>query len=138
MHVPGDPPRRSECAAAWEWLPSVAAGDSIPAGDGRADGATRHRIEGHVATCLRCQAEVARYRRLRRTMRGLGQLSIEPGPEVLPAILASLQRADGRRTTPYPGTGRRTVYVGGVAVATAGAAAGMLVWVTRRRPNLAG
>lgn len=127
MHAPVEAARRrAECAIAAEWLPALATGDA-EAGP---------RVERHVTTCLRCQADMARYRRLRRTLRGWSEAGIEPGPDVLPAILASLERAGGRRV---PVTaGRRTVYVGGVAVATAGAAAGVLVWVNRRRPSLAG
>lgn len=129
MHAPGEVARRrAECVVASEWLPALAAGD-IEAGP---------RVERHVTTCLRCQADMARYRRMRRTLRGWSDAGIEPGPEVLPAILASLERA-GTGTRRMPATaGRRTVYVGGVAMATAGAAAGVLVWVNRRRPSLAG
>jgi hypothetical protein len=95
-------------------------------------------VERHVATCLRCQADMVRYRRLRRTMRRWSQAGVEPGSDILPGILASLERA-GRGSRWVPASaGRRTAYVGGVAVATAGAAAGVLVWVNRRRPSLAG
>ncbi|MDQ6784133.1 MAG: hypothetical protein M3063_11985 [Actinomycetota bacterium] len=127
MHAPGElARRRAECVVASEWLPTLATGD-VDAGP---------RVERHVTTCLRCQADLARYRRLRRTLRGLSEVGMEPGPDVLPAILASLDRAGSPRRA--PAGGRRTVYVGGVAVATAGAAAGVLVWVSRRRPSLAG
>ncbi len=127
MHAPGEASRRRvDCATASDLLPALAAGDAE----------VGERIERHVATCLRCQADLARYRRLRRTMRGFGDAAVAPGPDVLPSILASLERAG--RTSPLAVGSRRTVYVGGVAMATAGAAAGVLVWVTRRRLSLAG
>ena len=129
MHAPGEVARRrAECVVASEWLPALATGDA-EAGP---------RVERHVTTCLRCQADLARYRRLRRTLRGWSEAGIEPGPEVLPAILASLERAGAGSRRGTAAAGRRTAYVGGVAVATAGAAAGVLVWVNRRRPSLAG
>ncbi|MDQ6840156.1 MAG: hypothetical protein M3137_17950 [Actinomycetota bacterium] len=129
MHVPGEAARRrADCVVSSEWLPALAAGDVEPC----------PRIERHVTTCLRCQADLARYRRLRRTLRGWSEVGVEPGPEVLPAILASLERAGTRRRSVPAVTGRRTVYAGGMAVATAGAAAGVIVWVSRHRPSLAG
>src|SRR5690606_26911416 len=85
--------------------------------------------EAHVGRCLRCQAELAGYRRL---VRGLGRLSvttIDPGPVVLGAILANLDSAG------HGGgwSGRRIAYLGGLAAATAGAAAGAIVFGARSR-----
>lgn len=124
--------RKLDCEAASGLLPAMAAGD-LGVGAGFEVGSG---IERHVQTCLRCQADLARYRRLRRTMRSFGERTVKPGPDVLPSILASLALAGSGRAPAV--AGRRTVYVGGVWVATAGAAAGVLVWVTRRRLTLAG
>lgn len=130
------PRPRGACAKAAALLPELAAGDAVP-----------EVLERHVSTCLRCQADLARYRRLRRTLRGFGGTGVEPGPQVLPAILVALERAEAHRAlhpaqraarAHGPQGARRGAYVGGVAVATAGAAAGVLVWVARRRPSLAG
>lgn len=127
MHAPGEAGRRRvDCAAASILLPGVAAGE------GRLD----DRAERHVASCLRCQAELARYRKLRRILRGLGQAGIDPSPELLPTILAALDQAASGRSSALANPARWTVYVGGVA--TAGATAGVLVWLTRRRLSLAG
>ncbi len=51
------------------------------------------RVEHHVATCLRCQAELVHYRRLLRALRQLRTEYLEPAPGVLSGILANLEEA---------------------------------------------
>ena len=92
----------------------------------------------HVEHCLRCQAEVAQYRRLLRTLRAMRTDLDEPAPGLLDDLLAALdasaRRGRGRLT------GRRAAYVGGLAAATAAGVGGALVLAsrTRRRLPLAG
>jgi hypothetical protein len=89
----------------------------------------------HTRTCLRCQAELVRYRQLLRSLRTLRNERILPGPGSLRFTLEALAEVEPAR----PG-GRRAVavaYIGGAVVATAASAAGMLVWATRRRMALA-
>ena len=50
----------------------------------------------HVNRCLRCQAELAQYRRLRRTARSLEQERWVPPADLLDAVLAGLERAGDR------------------------------------------
>jgi anti-sigma factor RsiW len=95
------------------------------------------RVRHHVEACLRCQAEVARYRRLQRDLHALRRVPVPAHPSLVVDVLASIDAV--------PGTGRphqvaRTVAVaGGISVATAAAgAAGVLVWMSRRRLALAG
>ncbi|MGE0877013.1 MAG: hypothetical protein AB7L13_03265 [Acidimicrobiia bacterium] len=85
--------------------------------------------EEHVGRCLRCQAELAGYRRLLRSLGRLSTATIDPGPVVLGAILANLDHSG------HAGgwSGRRIAYLGGLAAATAGAAAGAIVIGTRSR-----
>ena len=93
----------------------------------------------HVETCLRCQAELARYRKLVRTLRALRTEVFDPGPGFVADILASLEDAGERHLLRSLLSGHRVVYVGGL-VATAGAA-GALVIASRtrgRRVPLAG
>jgi hypothetical protein len=86
----------------------------------------------HVEHCLRCQAEVAQYRKL---LRGLGALRAEiyePGPGLVADVLAAVEAARERRAARALLRGRRVAYVGGIAAATA-AAGGALVLASRSR-----
>ena len=92
----------------------------------------------HVDTCLRCQAELARYRRLLRTLALLRTRYIEPTPGLLGDTLAALTDAaeHGARRTLL--SGRRIAYagaIGGGALA-AGATAALLIARSRRRSTL--
>jgi hypothetical protein len=89
-------------------------------------------VRAHVGQCLRCQAEVARYRRLLRTLETMRTDRIDPAPDTLAAILASLEEAGSEAAGRLV---RRGAYLGGITVATA---AGVLVWMSRRRLSLAG
>ena len=89
----------------------------------------------HVETCLRCQAELARYRRLLRTLAMLRSRYADPTPGLLGDTLAALTDAaeEGARRTLL--SGRRLAYagaIGGTAVA-AGATAALLIARSRRR-----
>jgi hypothetical protein len=93
------------------------------------------RARKHVETCLRCQAELARYRRLLRTLALLRTRYAEPTPGLLGETLAALTDAaeEGARRTLL--SGRRLAYagaIGGTAVA-AGATAALLIARSRRR-----
>lgn len=90
------------------------------------------RIEHHVATCLRCQAELVHYRKLLRALRMLRTEYLEPAPGVLSSILANLEEAGERSAIRSLLSGRRAAYIGGVAVAaTAAGAAGTVMLVSR-------
>jgi len=84
----------------------------------------------HVGSCLRCQAELANYRRLLRSLRSLRDDPVV-APADLPALVAA--RLDGSlRASPWP---RRVAYAGAVA-ATAAAGAGAIVLVATRSRRL--
>ena len=92
-------------------------------------------MRAHVETCLRCQAELARYRRLLRTLALLRTRYAEPTPGLLGETLAALTDAaeEGARRTLL--SGRRLAYagaIGGTAVA-AGATAALLIVRSRKR-----
>lgn len=80
----------------------------------------------HVARCLRCQAEVANYRRLRRAMRDLGSVGAPIDPTLEHDILLTLDEHDGRSGRRVPGYAAATI--GGLA-----AAAGVIALATRQR-----
>jgi hypothetical protein len=104
-------------------LPAIAAGEepvALPAGGDPED---------HVAKCLRCQAELSAYRRLLDHLKGLRGDEVPPPEGVLSELLRSV--AEQR---PAPTWAVKAAYVGGITVATAAAgAAGVLVWMSRRR-----
>ena len=84
----------------------------------------------HVSSCLRCQAELAHYRRLLRSLRSLREEPVT-APADLPALVWARIDA-GDRPSPWP---RRVAYAGAVA-ATAAAGAGAIVLVATRSRRL--
>jgi hypothetical protein len=87
----------------------------------------------HVEHCLRCQAEVVAYRRLLRTLRAMrGDVVVPPRGSVA-ALLAALDEA-AQHDNPA-GWAVRAAYLGGLTAAAG--AAGVLVWISRRRPGYA-
>ena len=83
----------------------------------------------HVQQCLRCQAEVANYRRMRRTLRSLAEQPTAAGPDLEIQILLALDEVDGRSGTRVPAVAAATI--GGLA-----AAAGVIAMAARRRSGL--
>ncbi len=119
LHAPAP-----SCSDASRWLPAmVDGGTPVPP-----------EVAAHTRTCLRCQAELARYRHLLRSLHALRAERIGPAPGALRDTLDAVAELKAARAT------RRVAvvaYIGGAVVATAASAAGMLVWATRRRVALA-
>ena len=80
----------------------------------------------HVQQCLRCQAEVANYRRMRRALRALAGQPGVPAPDLEHQILVALDEVDGETSTRVPAVAAATL--GGLA-----AAAGVIALAARRR-----
>ena len=100
--------------------------------------AADRRVQRHVETCLRCQAELVQYRKLLRALHLLRTEVLEPAPGLLTEILAELEAAGERRAIRTILTGRNAAYVGGIAAATAAGAFGAIVLANRaRRSRLA-
>jgi anti-sigma factor RsiW len=94
-------------------------------------------VERHVQECLRCQAELARYRKLMRALELLRTRYVEPAPGLLGETLAALTDAAERSAIRTMVTARRLAYagaIGGTAVATAATA--LLIARSRRRSAL--
>ena len=87
----------------------------------------------HVERCLRCQAELAQYRKLLRAMQALRRETIAPAPGLLGEVLAAVEAAGERQAVRSAITGRRVAYFGGIAAATAAGAAGAIVLAARSR-----
>jgi len=120
--------RTTDCRQAAAFLPALASA----AGDGPDD------VARHVAECLRCQAEMAAYRRILRHLRALRYDDVRSPPGALATALAALEAAALEDHASGANRALRVVYVSGITVATAAATtAGVLVWINRRRMGLA-
>ena len=117
------PLRTPACREAVDAVAQIAAGE---------DGVDP-RAGHHVRSCLRCQAEVAAYRRILRTMRSMRGESVALPPGGLVDLLRVLE-TESQDGSPLASWAVRAVWAGGI---TAAGAAGVLVWFTRRRPGLA-
>lgn len=102
--------RARACDAVAGRLPAYVAGE----------GALDERELRHLATCLRCQADVARYRRLLRVLHALRDDGADG------ALAGLLDQLDEHRRLPW-------VIVGAAAAAGAGGAAAVLLLGGRRR-----
>lgn len=88
----------------------------------------------HVERCLRCQAELARYRKLLRAVRSLHTATLLAPEGLVGDVLVHLEAAGERSATRAALTGRRVAYLGGIAAAATAAGAGAaIVLVTRGR-----
>jgi hypothetical protein len=87
----------------------------------------------HVGQCLRCQAEMAQYRRLRRTMAAMAADRVPVSSALATEVLVGLDESVARRAR-HRSAGKRAAYLGGLAAATAAGVGGVLVLATRRRP----
>jgi anti-sigma factor RsiW len=97
-------------------------------------------MQTHVESCLRCQAELARYRRMLRALQQLRTRFLEPSPSLLAQTLAALEEAGERHAVRSLLSGRRLAYagaIGGAALATAGTAAALILARSRRRAAVA-
>jgi hypothetical protein len=112
------------CAALADVLPGVVDGTAV------LDRADRR----HVERCLRCQAELAQYRKLLRAMRGLRAATVPEPTGLVTDVIAHLEAAGERRAVRAALTGRKVAYIGGIAAAATAAGAGAaIVLVSRGR-----
>ncbi|MEM7342518.1 MAG: hypothetical protein AAF467_28020 [Actinomycetota bacterium] len=100
-----------------------------------ADGHTELSPEAarHLATCLRCQAELAQYRKLLRALTSLRTQYVIPDERLLDDLLEALRPpADVYR---LHRRNRRAAYIGGIAAAATAGAAGAIVIASRLAAN---
>jgi anti-sigma factor RsiW len=105
---------------------------------GLVDGTVRvdETTQAFIESDLRCQAELARYRKLLRTLEQLRTRYLEPSPGLLAATLTALAEEGERRVVHSIITGRRLAYAGaalGGAVAAGAAATAVVLARSRRR-----
>jgi len=109
-------PAEVSCEQARTELPLVLEGDVTAS----------RTLVAHVETCLGCQAELARYRRLVRLLHQLRTPEIEPPVGLVGEVLAVLEQAATRRVVRSLLTGRRAAYAGAL-VGAGGATAGLVI-----------
>lgn len=87
------------------------------------------RLEGHIATCLSCQAEMARYGKLRRRLASLADVVVDaPAPLVSAvgrAISSGETAADSEARQSHPA---RVAAAAGTVVAAAAGAVAVVAW----------
>jgi len=93
------------CAEVAVALPSILDGGS----------AADEAVVQHVGSCLRCQSELARYRKLLRLLNQLRAHRVEPPPGAVTDVLGALEDAAQRRVIRSALTGRRLAYAGAFA-----------------------
>jgi hypothetical protein len=101
--------RQAPCAEVALALPAYVAGET----------GLDPRAAQHVVQCLRCQAEIVRYRRMLRTLHDLRDDAPRPPSTVLAEIIGTLGADDPARRQ--------------LVEATVGA--GAVLWATQRRHN---
>jgi hypothetical protein len=101
------------------------------------DGPVALPVQQHIQSCLRCQAELARYRRMLRGLQLLRTQFLEPAPGLLGQTLAVIGEAGEQHAIRSLLSKRRIAYAGAIGgtIAAAGAAAA-LVAVHRRRAQV--
>jgi len=98
-------------------------------------------VQRHIETCLRCQAELARYRKMLRGLQLLRTRYLEPAPGLLAQTLAAIEEAGERQAVRSILSGRRLAYagaIGGSALAAGATAAVLIVRSRKRALSLAG
>lgn len=104
----------------------LACDDLVDVLAGAAEVALGADASAHVARCLRCQAELAAYRRLGRSLATVRDRPVEVDDMLAPDILMALDVDDDRLVRRVPGYAAATL--GGLA-----AAAGVIALATRQR-----
>ncbi|MFN8019722.1 MAG: hypothetical protein U0P45_16625 [Acidimicrobiales bacterium] len=112
----------STCEELADLLPGVVDGTT------RLDRADRR----HVEHCLRCQAELAQYRKLLRAMRTLRATTAAPPAGLVTGVLARVETVGERSAVRAALTGKRAAYIGGIAAAATAAGAGAVVVIVTR------
>ena len=85
------------------------------------------RLENHVATCLSCQAEMARYGKLRRWLSSLADV-VEPAPVPLVAVVEHAIASGDVPTQGEHAAPSRIAAAAGAVVAAAAGAAAVALW----------
>ncbi|MBT8212454.1 MAG: hypothetical protein KJN71_04825 [Acidimicrobiia bacterium] len=88
----------------------------------------------HLAACLACQAEEAKYRSLSRQLAALRTVGADAPADLAPAVMTRVRKIPQERDA-RPGLNR--ALVAGVSSVTAAAVAGAVMVLARRRTRVA-
>jgi anti-sigma factor RsiW len=100
------------------------------------DGETSLAVRRHVSRCPDCKQELARYEALLGAMSSLQSNVADAPPSVKAALLTIPDGTRSLDTVRAHVARNRNAYLGGAAVAVAGAA-GAILWRSRRRGGFA-
>lgn len=95
------------------------------------DGSLGSRFDTHMAGCLTCQAEAARYRKMYRSLAGLATLTEQPPHGFAPDVAAALGADTSRGRSPSR-RGRVAAATGAIAATAAGVVA-VALWRRARQ-----
>ena len=96
------------------------------------DAAVDHSMQRHIESCLRCQAELARYRKMLRGLQLLRTRYLEPAPGLFAATLAAIEAEGERRAVRSALSGRRIAYAGAIGGAALAVRVGFGAWEAER------
>ncbi len=117
-------PLRTDCETFSLQLAAVADGDSE----------LDEAASSHFEACIRCQAELAQYKKLLRALASLRNQLLAVDESLLNEILLALEPGGTVHRLQRLGSGSRTrkaAYIGGIAAAATAGAAGALVIASR-------
>lgn len=97
--------------------------EAVAALPGCVEGDLPEDVAAHLETCIRCQAEAAKYRRISRMMGTLVDQYSPPPDDLLELVLDSVIDDRHRRSVRR----KAAVGLGGLAIAAAGTVAGLIV-----------
>ena len=95
------------------------------------------RARAHVDTCLRCQAELAQYRKLLKALQQLRTEVLAPAPGLVTDVLVRLEERGERKAVKSILEGRKAAYITGIAAATMAAGGAAALVYTRRKLRVA-
>jgi hypothetical protein len=92
----------------------------------------------HLEGCLRCQAELAQYRKLLKALQQLRTEVIAPAPGLVTDVLLRLEERGERKAVKSILQGRKAAYVTGIAAASLAAGGAAALVYSRRKFRVAG
>jgi anti-sigma factor RsiW len=91
----------------------------------------------HLEGCLRCQAELAQYRKLLKALQQLRTEVLAPAPGLVTDVLVRLEERGERKAVKSILEGRKAAYITGIAAATMAAGGAAALVYTRRKLRVA-
>ena len=92
----------------------------------------------HLEGCLRCQAELAKYRKLLKALQQLRTEVIAPAPGLITDVLLRIEQRGERKAVKSILQGRKAAYVTGIAAASLAAGGAAALVYSRRKFRVAG